>query len=104
MYLLYTAQFEIEPESVVQAEGLEAVFECLYPGSLYRWRVNGIDLTSDEFPQEIRVTGGTSGNPSQLIIPAISQFNNIVVQCLAVSLSGGVFSRNVTLKVGTFFL
>ena len=87
---------------MVQAEGLEAVFECLVPGAIYRWSVNEFDFTSDEFPKEIRETGGTSGNPSTLIIPASSQFNNSVVQCLAVSLSGGVFSRNVTLKVGEF--
>ena len=89
-----------------QAEGLEAVFECLYRGAVYRWRVNGIDLTLKEFPKEIRETGGTSGNPSLLIIPASSQFNNNVVQCTAIP-SGAVAavpSRNVTLKVGEFFI
>ena len=91
---------------MVQAEGLEAVFECLYPGVLvsYSWLVNGVGLGSEEFPKEIMATGGSSGNPTQLTIPTSSQFNNSVVQCVALSLSGGVFSRNVTLEVGAFII
>ena len=26
---------------VIQAEGLEAVFECLYPGAIHDWFING---------------------------------------------------------------
>ncbi len=103
--LSYTAQFEIEPESVVQAEGLEAVFECLCRRLLsHLWIVNEIPSSSDLFPREIQITRGTSGNPSVLTIPASSQFNNSVVQCLALSLSGRVFSRNVTLTVGELYI
>ncbi len=99
---VFTAQFEIEPESVVQAEGLEAVFECLVPGEFvsYSWIVNGLGSGNARFPSEIEVSGGTSGNPSVLTIPASSQFNNSVVQCIALSLSSGVLSRNVTLTFG----
>ncbi len=98
--IMYTAQqFAIESESVVQAEGLLAEFECLSPGALgHLWFVNGIGSTS--LTSEIRVAGGTSGLPSVLTIPASSQFNNSIVQCAAISLSGGVLSKNATLKVG----
>ena len=99
---MYTAQqFTIEPESVVvvHAEGLLAEFECLSPGALgHLWFVNGIGSTS--LTSEIRVVEGSEGRPSVLIVPASSQFNNSVVQCAAVSLSGVVFSRNATLIVG----
>ena len=99
---MYTAQqFTIEPESVVQAEGLLAEFECLSPGALaHAWFVNGVGTTSPDSSSEIRVAGGTSGRPSVLTIPASSQFNNSVIQCAAASVSGVVFSRNATLKVG----
>ncbi|XP_064391453.1 uncharacterized protein LOC135339303 [Halichondria panicea] len=93
-------QFTIEPESVVQAEGLLAEFECLSPGALtHPWFVNGIESTSPDFSSEIKVAGGTSGLPSVLTIPASLQFNSSVVQCAAVSVTGGVLSRNATLKV-----
>ena len=100
--IMYTAQqFAIESESVVQAEGLLAEFECLSPGALgHLWFVNGVESTSPDFSSEIRVAGGTSGLPSVLTIPASSQFNNSIVQCAAISLSGGVLSKNATLKVG----
>ena len=62
-------------------------FECLSPGALgHLWFVNGVGSTSPNSSSEIRV--------------ASSQFNNSVVQCAAVSLSGLVLSRNATLIVG----
>ncbi|XP_064391481.1 uncharacterized protein LOC135339333 isoform X2 [Halichondria panicea] len=89
-------QFTIEPESVVQAEGLLAEFECLSPGALgHIWFVNGIGSTS--LTSEIRVVEGSEGRPSVLTIPASSQFNNSVIQCAAASVSGVVFSKNATL-------
>ncbi len=96
-------QFTTEPESVVQAEGLLAEFECLSPGALgHLWFVNSVETTSPDSSSEIRVAGGISGRPSVLTIPATcsSQFNNSVVQCAAVSLSGLVLSKNATLIVG----
>ena len=89
---------------MVQAEGLLGEFECLFPGALaHPWFVNGIASTSPNISSEIGVTGGTSGRPSVLTIPASSQFNNSVIQCAAVSLSSVVLSRNATLKVGEWY-
>ncbi len=97
---MYAAQqFTIEPESVVQAEGLLGEFECLSPGALaHLWFVNSMASTS--LTSEIRVAGATSDHPSVLTIPASSQFNNSVIQCAAFLLSGRVLSRNATLIVG----
>ncbi|XP_064391556.1 uncharacterized protein LOC135339430 isoform X3 [Halichondria panicea] len=94
-------KFTIEPESVIQAEGLLAKFECLSPGaSGYPWFVDGTPSVSPDFSSEIKVAGGTSGRPSVLTIPASSQFNNSVIQCAAFSLSGAVlFSRIAILTV-----
>ena len=103
MYVvIYTAlKFSIEPESVVQAEGLLAKFECLSPDAIsHAWFVNDRPSTSSDFSSEIEVVRGTSGRPSVLTIPASSQFNNSVVQCAAFLLSGGVLSRSATLIVG----
>ncbi len=76
------------------------MFECRYSGVFsHAWIVNGVQSLNEEFPSQIGVTGGSSGNPSVLTIPATSQFNNSVVQCLALSLSGGAFSRNATLII-----
>ncbi len=85
---------------MVQAEGLPAEFECGFPGAIdHAWFVNGAAATS--LTSEIRVAGGTSDHPSVLTIPAITQFNNSVLRCLAiVSVVSRVFSRNATLKVG----
>ncbi len=86
---------------MVQAEGLLAEFECLSLGSIgSAWFVNGIASASPNFSSEIRIAGGTSGLPSVLTIPASSQFNNSVIQCAAVSLSGAALLRNATLLVG----
>ncbi|XP_064391038.1 uncharacterized protein LOC135338866 isoform X3 [Halichondria panicea] len=92
-------QFIIEPESVVQAEGLLAEFECLSPGLAHSWFVNNTPSTS--FTPEIRVLPEKEGRPSVLTIPAGSQFNNTVVQCAAVSsiTSVTLFSRNAALIV-----
>ncbi len=94
--------FTSEPESVVQAEGLLAEFECLSPGAIvYAWFVNGTVSTSPNSSSELKLAGSTSGRPSVLTIPASSQFNNSVIQCAAFfRRSGGVLSRNATLIVG----
>ncbi len=92
-------QFTTEPESVVQAEGLLAEFECLSPDAIsHAWSVNG--TPSKSLTSEIRVAEGSEDGPSVLTIPASSPFNNSVIQCTAVSLSGGVLSRIATLIVG----
>ena len=99
-------QFDVQPESVVQAEGLEAVFECRYPGALvldHVWRINGSG--SDQWTSDVM-----QYKPSEailtptLVIPATPQYNNTVVQCIAIVDEGGgsftgVLSKNATLKV-----
>ncbi len=90
---------------MVQAEGLLAEFECLSPGALaHAWLVNGLESRDPDISSEITVAGGTLGRPSVLTIPASSQFNKSVIQCVAFSLSGGVFSRNATLIVGEWYI
>ena len=42
--------FTVQPESVVQAEGLDAVLECWYPGALLHvWGINGEVLPETHF-------------------------------------------------------
>ena len=83
-YCLHAAQsnFTVQPVSVVQAEGLDAVFECLYPGASHDWFINGtIHLTNTE---DIVVTRPTVDFPfASLRITARPEYNNITVQCRA---------------------
>ena len=85
--------------SVIQAEGLEAVFECLHPGAIsYGWAINGAFLL--DFPPGVRI--GTSINPASLIISVSPEYNNVVIQCVASvpGLMGGFLpSVNATLTV-----
>ena len=86
--------------SVVQAEGLEEVFECLYPGATaYSWALNG--TFQSVFPPGVRI--GASSTPASLTIPAIPEYNNTVIQCRAVIVveTSPVFvlSDNATLTV-----
>ena len=94
--------FTVQPVSMIQAEGLEAMFECLYPGATYSWFVDGVHQTDINFPSDI-VAVTVSGNPATLTIPAIPEYDNIVVQCEAVVRVGGlpefVLSDNATLLV-----
>ncbi len=40
--IMFAAQFTVQPVSVVQAQGIDAVFECQYPGAQsYNWGING---------------------------------------------------------------
>ncbi len=103
----HAAQSEvILPKPVTQAEGLEAVFECLIPGAIsHAWFVNGVVSTSPDFPRDIRTSEGTSGGRSVLTIPATSEFDNSDIQCTAISMIDGELSSNVTttsLEVGEF--
>ena len=71
-------QFTVQPESVVQAEGLEAVFECLYPGAVsYFWAINGNLVDPLSLLPNVSVgPGGLS-----ISILATSQYDNSSVQC-----------------------
>ena len=82
--------FTIQPLSVIQAEGLEAIFECLYPGALsHRWGVNGMYPADDAFPPDVTRTLPSGDTPAILAIPATRKYNNTVVQCRAVLDVGG---------------
>ena len=88
--------------SVIQAEGLEAVFECLYPGATsYGWALNGTFLF--DIPSDIDIDPPSEDSPATLTIPARPEYNNTVVQCEAVvRVRGGaeiVLSDNATLTV-----
>ena len=89
-------QFTVQPESVVQAEGLEAVFECLYLGAVsHSWGINGEFPTQDQlFPPDISHTLPSGDTPARLIIPATPQYNNTVVQCQAVFQVEGITFRS----------
>ena len=103
----HTAQSEvILLKPVTQAEGLETVFDCLVSGAFsHTWSVNGVVSSSTDFPRDIRTSGGTSGDPFVLTIPATSEFDNIDIQCTAISMIDGELSSIVTttsLEVGEF--
>ena len=97
---MHAAQFTVQPVPVVQAEGLEAVFECLYPGAISSWFVNGVHQTDMSFPFDVLALAGP---PASLTIPARPEYNNTVVQCEAVVRVGGrpefVISDNAKLTV-----
>ena len=89
---------------MVQAEGLEAVFECLYPGAISRiWRINGEDLPENQDLPNVTFISPSGDSPARLIIPATPQYNNTVVQCEAIVREGGgvmsVLSENASLTV-----
>ena len=66
--------------SVIQAEGLEAVFECLYPGASHDWFINGtIHLINTE---DIATTLPSVNSPEAILrIRARPEYSNTVVQC-----------------------
>ena len=80
-----TQRFTVQPVSVMQAEGLETIFECLYPGALsHSWGINGMYPADDAFPPDVTRTLPSGDTPATLAIPATGQYNNTVVQCRAV--------------------
>ena len=88
--------------SVIQAEGLNAVFECLYPAATaYSWAINGTFLS--DFPSDIVTDSPSWDSPASLTIPAIPEYNNTVIQCRAIAVVGGsnqvLLSDNATLTV-----
>ena len=73
---------------MIQAEGLEAVFECFHTGATsYGWAINGIFLK--HYPPDIVVDSPSGESPASLTIPAIPENNHAVVQCEAVVRVGG---------------
>ncbi len=97
-------QFTVQPVSVVEAQGVDAVFECRYPGAQnHNWVLNGVHFTENSYPPDVTRTLSSGDRPARLTIPATAQYNNTVVQCEAVVRDGGVFipelSVNATLQV-----
>ena len=86
--------FTVHPASVTQVEGMNVVFECLYPNATaYGWAFNG--TSQSVFPPDIVDRSPSGDSPATLTIPAIPEYNNTVVHCEAV----GVLSESATLKV-----
>ena len=86
---------------VNQAEGLEAVFECLHPGAIsYAWAING--TFQSYFPPDIDTGPPSGGSPATLTVPARPEYNNTVIQCGATvpgPMGGFLPSVSVTLTV-----
>ncbi len=83
-YFDSSAQFTVQPVSVVQAKGVDVVFECLYLGAVYHsWGINGTFPAENEFPSDVTRTQASSIIPATLTIPATAHYNNTVVQCEA---------------------
>lgn len=102
----HTAQstFTIQPVSVIQAEGLEVVFECYHPrATSYTWVLNGLLPNHPDYPPGLISLGGSWNTSSTLTILARPEYNFTVVQCLSVVEVGGaslfVLSDNATLTV-----
>ena len=69
---------------MIQAEGLEAVFECLYPGATaYSWAINGTFLSV--YPPDVVADSPSGDSPASLTIPATPEYNNTVIQCGAIA-------------------
>ncbi len=101
---MFAAQFAVQPVSVVQAQGIDAVFECQYSGAQsYNWGINGEFPTEDNYPPDVTVTPSSGDIPATLTIPTTTEYNNTVVQCEAVVRDGRVFipelSVHATLQV-----
>ena len=88
---------------MVQAEGLEAVFECVYPGADgYAWFINDSGANLLTSPPGIDVIEGP-GDGVSVIILATSEYNTSVVLCEAQVGFGSLVmffrSKNATLEV-----
>ena len=80
--------FSTVPESVVQAEGLNATFTCYHPNaSATGWRLNGTSVNMRHPPNVITET--TKGGNNLLTILATPEYNETTVQCFAYVLEVG---------------
>ena len=92
------------PNSTIVFLNKTAVFTCETRGGSADWLINGILF--DMLPPEIRIeldvtdTITKDGRIGELTIPAGTDFNGTVVQCVVLTLSGlAAESENVTLKI-----
>ena len=103
MYIIAQTSFTVQPMSLIQAEGLEAVFDCLHPEAIsYAWAINGTFLRLSDFPPDIVPVSPTGDSRATLTVPAIPEYNDTVVQCGATvpgPMGGFPLSGNATLTV-----
>lgn len=84
------------PESVIQAEGLNATFTCSHPtASATGWRLNGTSVNMRHPPNVI--TGTTNGGDRYLTILATPNYNETTIQCFAFVMNDdGINAENAT--------
>ena len=97
-------KFTVQPVSVVQAQRIDAVFECRYPEAQnHNWGLNKEFPTENNYPPDVTLTRSSGDTPATLTIPATAHYNNTVVQCEAVVRDGRGFiselSVNASLQV-----
>ncbi|XP_064381783.1 uncharacterized protein LOC135330762 isoform X2 [Halichondria panicea] len=102
--VLTTCKFTVQPVSVVQAQRIDAVFECRYPEAQnHNWGLNKEFPTENNYPPDVTLTRSSGDTPATLTIPATAHYNNTVVQCEAVVRDGRGFiselSVNASLQV-----
>ena len=101
IYITAQTNFTVQPVPVIQAEGLEAVFECLYPNATaYSWAFNG--MFQSVYPPDIVAVSPSGDSPASLTISAIPEYNNTIVQCGATvppPMGGFPLSVSATLTV-----
>lgn len=86
--------FTKEPESVVQAQGLEAVFECHYHYFLFvchMWLINGELARHHSWVSNLC--------SDTLKVTALPEYDNATIQCIAVSKRAGGRPGIVTLRI-----
>lgn len=79
-----SAAASIMPASVVQAEGLDAIFLCQHPtdSGTIDWTINGTALRNIDTSNGLIRSEGRGAAVEALIIAAIPKYNNTVVVCL----------------------
>ena len=71
------------PETVVQAEGVNATFYCAHPqASATGWNINGTSVNR-EHPRDVFVGTLNGGSLHYLTILATPTYNGTIVQCFA---------------------
>ena len=74
----------ISPNTVVQAEGLDATFLCQLPtdGIAIEWQINRTSLHNINVSERPIRREGRGNNTKALIIPALLQFNGTSIVCI----------------------
>ena len=82
----------ISPTTVVQAEGLDAIFLCQLPttGSAIEWQINRTSFHNVNVSERPIRKEGRGNNTEVLIIPTLPQFNETTIVCILyiIELSG----------------